>query len=93
MLRYRVLYGLRLWNLLNRKVIDMSIEIINSFLGDDKEWKCETPDKCRIHQTGPSMTTLMHYPTILDGHGNNINPDRNKTSCEGECSTCGKVFQ
>lgn len=55
--------------------------------------ECKTPDKCRIQATGPSMTTLVYYPPVYDGHGNNLNPDRNKTYEPRVCITCGKVFE
>jgi hypothetical protein len=54
--------------------------------------KCETPERCRIQVTGESMTTLAYYPPIYDGHGNNLNPDMNKTYNTLRCSTCGKEW-
>ena len=53
---------------------------------------CETPDKCRIQQVGPSMTTMVYYPPVYDGNGNNLNPDRNTTTTPMRCATCGKEF-
>jgi hypothetical protein len=38
------------------------------------------------------MTTLAYYPPIYDGHGNNLNPDMNKTYNTLRCSTCGKEW-
>lgn len=54
--------------------------------------KCDTPDKCRISPNGPSMTTLAYYQPVYDGHGNNLNPDRNTTYCPMKCSTCEKEW-
>lgn len=38
------------------------------------------------------MTTMLYYPPIYDGHGNNLNPDRNTTHSPVRCSTCGKKW-
>jgi hypothetical protein len=47
--------------------------------------KCE--GDCRfVH--GVSMTTCMYYPPVYDKHGNNVNPDMNKTSGSIDCNTC-----
>lgn len=54
--------------------------------------KCDTPDKCRISPNGPSTSTCAYYPPIYDGHGNNLNPDRNTTYSPVKCSTCGKEW-
>lgn len=54
--------------------------------------KCETPEKCRIQETGHVGSTCVYYPPIMDGYGNNLNPDRNKTKRWLECSTCGKEW-
>ncbi len=54
--------------------------------------KCDTPDKCRIVENGPSMTTLAYYPPIHDGHGNNLNPDRNTTTHPVRCTMCGEEW-
>lgn len=56
------------------------------------EMKCITPDKCRITASGPSTTTLAYYPPVLDGHGNNLNPDMNTTTRCVKCATCGKEW-
>lgn len=55
------------------------------------EHTCDTPDKCRI-QVGLSTTTMVYYPPIYDGHGNNLNPDMNITTTEMKCLTCGKEW-
>lgn len=54
--------------------------------------KCDTPDRCRIHDAGPRTITCVSYPTVLDGHGNNLNPDRNKIHNPVRCSTCGRKW-
>lgn len=54
------------------------------------EVRCATPDKCRIQATGPSMSTLMYYEPIYDGHGNNLNPDMNTHYHPRKCATCGQ---
>lgn len=55
------------------------------------EHNCDTPDKCRI-QKSFSTTTMVYYPPIYDGHGNNLNPDRNTTTTEMKCWACGKEW-
>ena len=47
--------------------------------------------ECRI-QFGAGMTTCAYYPPVYDKHGNNINPDRNTTSGDCWCQTCGKKW-
>lgn len=37
-------------------------------------------------------TTAMYFLPILDKHGNNTNPDRNKTLYDCECFNCGKKW-
>lgn len=51
--------------------------------------RCNTPSKCRI-QLMHSSTTCAYYPPVYDGYGNNLNPDRNATTRQMHCSTCGK---
>lgn len=53
---------------------------------------CDTPDRCRHQSNGPAMQTLAYYPPIYDGHGKNLNPDRNKTTAPMKCATCGKLW-
>lgn len=55
------------------------------------EHKCETPDKCLI-QAGDAITTLAYYAPIYDGHGRNVNPDRNTTTSHMKCWTCKKEW-
>lgn len=52
---------------------------------------CETPSNCRI-QYSAGMTTMMYYPPIYDGFGNNTNPDMNTTTRHGECHTCKRKW-
>jgi hypothetical protein len=54
--------------------------------------KCDTPDQCRIQDDGPSWTTCVYYPPVLDGHGNNLNPDGNSHHHPVQCSTCGRKW-
>ena len=61
-------------------------------LGAGAGARCTTPDKCRIVPTGPSWTTGTYYPPIYDGHGNNLNPDRNTTYSTYRCETCGREW-
>jgi len=51
--------------------------------------RCNTPQKCRI-QLVQSSTTCAYYSPVYDGFGNNLNPDRNQTTNQMHCSTCGK---
>jgi hypothetical protein len=53
--------------------------------------QCDTPDKCRITPVCSSMTDA-YYPPTYDGHGNNINPDRNTVTTQYKCWTCGKEW-
>jgi hypothetical protein len=53
---------------------------------------CATPDACRIVQNGPASMTLAYYPPAYDGHGNNLNIDRNTISMPMVCQTCGKSW-
>ncbi len=55
--------------------------------------QCPTPDKCRIHATGPRLSTLMYYEPIYDGYGNNLNPDANRSYEPMKCSTCGREWE
>lgn len=57
----------------------------------ETKFDCATPDRCRIQQVGPMTTTLMYFQPVYDGHGNNLNPDRNKTTSDFKCMTCGKT--
>lgn len=57
-----------------------------------EEVGCTKPKECRITQT-PASTTLMYFPPVYDGYGNNMNPDRNTTSWSESCSTCGKTWR
>ncbi len=54
--------------------------------------ECKTPDDCRITETVGSIT-LAYFPPIYDGHGNNLNPDKNTSNSVRRCSPCGKVFK
>lgn len=47
-----------------------------------------TPEACRFSQ-GPTSSTLAYYPPALDREGRNHNPDRNTTSSQMTCVTCG----
>lgn len=54
--------------------------------------KCDKPDQCRVTPTATSTVTLAYYPPVYDGHGNNLNPDRNKRQMLMKCYTCGKEW-
>lgn len=70
----------------------------NDDLGEEEERgicansECKTPDACRISPNGGSRSTFVYYPPVWDGHGNNLNPDRNVTSWPMKCSTCGREW-
>lgn len=52
--------------------------------------ECERQD-CQyeyLHGT----TTLLYFPPVYDKHGNNLNPDRNKTTATYRCMTCGDTW-
>ena len=53
---------------------------------------CDKLDDCRIQPIGPGMTTCLYFPPIYDGHGNNLNTGRNKTTQDMHCSTCGRSW-
>lgn len=52
--------------------------------------ECERED-CRFVESA-GMTTLAYYQPIYDKNGVNINPDRNTTTSNLECLTCGKKW-
>lgn len=52
--------------------------------------ECKSED-CRLH-IGRSTTTCMYFQPIYDKRGNNTNPDRNITTTEVHCSSCGKSW-
>ena len=53
---------------------------------------CERLDDCRIERAG-GMTTTVYYEPIYDGHGRNLNPDRNTTTWDAHCRTCGRRWR
>jgi hypothetical protein len=61
-----------------------------AFNGDKS--KCDTPDKCRISPNGPSNITTAYYNPVYNGHGVNLNPDRNTVIMPVRCATCGKEW-
>ena len=50
--------------------------------------ECERDD-CRFLQSG-GRSTLVAYIPIYDENGVNTNPDRNTTTSNLECLSCGK---
>lgn len=57
----------------------------------DYERDCDRPNDCRIQQ-GTASSTCAYYPPVYDGHGRNLNPDRNVTRYLESCSTCGRSW-
>jgi hypothetical protein len=49
---------------------------------------CDRPTECRVVLLS-STTTLAYYPSITDGYGHELNPDRNVTRQSYRCLTCG----
>ena len=49
------------------------------------------PSTCRF-EARPSSTTLLYYPPRYDREGVNQNPDRNVTTEEVRCATCGATW-
>ena len=52
--------------------------------------ECPRED-CRFAYGGGS-TTLAYYQPIYDKNGVNINPDRNTTTFEVSCGSCGRMW-
>jgi len=52
--------------------------------------ECPRQD-CRFSYGGGS-STLAYYIPIYDKNGNNINPDKNTTTFNVNCLTCGKMW-
>ena len=53
--------------------------------------ECPRED-CRFAYGGGS-TTLAYYQPIYDRNCNNTNPDRNTTTFEVSCGSCGKMWE
>ncbi len=53
--------------------------------------ECPRED-CRFSY-GCGMTTCAYYPPVYDKNGVNINPDKNTTTFNVECLTCGKMWK
>jgi hypothetical protein len=53
--------------------------------------ECPRED-CRFTQSF-GMTTLVAYIPIYDKNGVNINPDRNTTTFEVSCGSCGRMWK
>ena len=51
---------------------------------------CDRED-CRI-VLEESHQTNMYFPPVYDKFGNNLNPDKNKTTKNFSCSTCNKKW-
>ena len=60
--------------------------------GDYMNFKidCDRED-CTI-QVSEGITTLVYYQPIYNKHGENINPDLNRSSGGANCRTCGKIW-
>jgi hypothetical protein len=52
--------------------------------------ECSRED-CRFAYGGGSVT-LAYYPPVYDKNGVNINPDRNTTTINIDCTTCGRMW-
>ncbi len=52
--------------------------------------ECPRED-CRFAYCG-GRTTLAYYQPIYDKNGVNINPDRNTTTFEVSCGSCGRMW-
>ena len=72
----------------------MSIEALFKNIEADmvKKFNCKTPDDCRIKDTALMSSTMAFYPPVWNGHGKNVNPDKNTVVKSQTCETCGKVF-
>ena len=52
--------------------------------------ECPRED-CRFTQSF-GITTCAYYPPTYDKNGVNINPDRNTTTFEVSCGSCGRMW-
>jgi hypothetical protein len=52
--------------------------------------ECERQD-CK-YEVLSTVATLVYYVPVYDKHGNNLNPDKNRTSVKYRCYTCGDIW-
>lgn len=51
--------------------------------------KSKSKSKSTYYSNGSMMMTTAYYPPVYDRDGNNINPDRNKSTSRYICNMCG----
>lgn len=47
---------------------------------------------CRFHSSA-YISDAVYYSPVFDKHGNNLNPDRNVTTYQINCSVCNKKWE
>ncbi len=54
--------------------------------------QCPHCKKPTVRTEGMSMTTCMYFQPVYNEQGENTNPDRNTTTTDWHCNSCGNTY-